>query len=241
MAIPKGGTFDRVQGLTALALALGAAIAAGCGGRTPSTPSPQPPSSVATPISTPTIVLGRPTDSSIVASVKGDAGLEVYLEYGATAGAYVSTTTPATVAANGLVQVVAGSLAPNTRYYYRLRYRSAAGGSYLADQERSFHTWRPSGETFTFVVQADPHMDVNSSAAVYGQTLANELADGPDFMIDLGDTSMVEKCSIDGTNSCATVSPASAETVWARNALMRSYFDLACHSVPLFMVLGNHD
>jgi hypothetical protein len=29
--------------------------------------------------------------------------------------------------------------------------------------------------------------------------------------------------------------------VWARNSLMRSYFDVACHSVPLFMALGNHD
>jgi hypothetical protein len=84
-------------------------------------------------------------------------------------------------------------------------------------------------------------MDENSSAAVYNQTLANELADRPDLLFDLGDTSMSEKCAIDGASPCAAPSPASAEKVWARNGLMRSFFEVACHSVPLFMALGNHD
>lgn len=240
--LSRGGELDGLAGEVVLGLAVWVVIVAGCGGgRTPVTPSPQPPASVSVPVPTPTVVLGRPTDSSIAASVKGEPGSEVYLEYGVAPAGYTGTTTPATVAANGLVQFTMRGLLPNTRYYYRARYRSGASGSYLAAAERSFHTWRLSGETFTFVVQADPHMDANSSAAVYSQTLANELADVPDFMFDLGDTSMAEKCAIDGTNLCATGSPASAESVWARNALMRSYFDLVCHSVPLFMVLGNHD
>jgi len=224
-------------------LALVTTVAAGCGGNgtTTPTPAPQLPSQAASPVSTPTVVLGRPTDASIVASVKGDAGSEVYLEYGLAPGSYTGTTIPATVGTNGLIQIVLQGLASGARYYYRVRYRGASAGTYQADKERSFHTWRPSGGTFTFVVQADPHMDVNSSAAVYSQTLANELADGPDFMMDLGDTSMVEKCVIDGTTLCATGMTSSVDAVWARNAMMRSYFDLACHSVPLFMVLGNHD
>jgi hypothetical protein len=60
-------------------------------------------------------------------------------------------------------------------------------------------------------------------------------------MVDLGDTSMVDKCVIDGTNLCANPSPPTLAGVQARNRMLRDYFEVACHSVPLFMVLGNHD
>jgi hypothetical protein len=227
----------------------------------------------AAPLTVPGIVLGRPTDVSIVASVSVAADAEVYLEYGTAPGIYTVQTVPQSGSRSGpiIIQVsgltadmryyyraryqtvpqsgsrsgpiiiqVSG-LTADMRYYYRARYRARTESIYAADTEHSFHTWRRPGGPFTFVVQADPHLDVNSSTAVYSRTLANELADQPDFMVDLGDTSMVEKCAVDGATLCAAPSPASAATVWARYSLVRSYFDLTCHSVPLFMVLGNHD
>jgi hypothetical protein len=205
-------------------------------------PSSSPASAeTAAPVSKPTVVLGRPTDASIVANIRGDAGSEVYLDYGVAPAAYGSRSTAATLQSNGLAAVALEGLSPDTKYYYRLRYRGSASAAYLADAERWFHTQRAAGGAFTFVVQADPHMDGNSSADVYGQTLANELADAPDFLFDLGDTSMVEKCAVAGSNGCSAPSPATADSVWARYGMMRSYFDRACHSVPLFMALGNHD
>jgi hypothetical protein len=208
--------------------------------------SPSPPSTPSTPTepaapSKPTIVLGRPTDASVVASVKGDAGTDLYFEYGTVSGSYSGQTRSESLPDSGLAVVGLAGLAPDTTYYYRTRYRARTATTYLSDVERTFHTKRLAGNGFVFAIQADPHMDGNSSAAVYSQTLANELADHPDFMFDLGDTSMVEKCAIDGTTNCATPSPATADSVRARYLLMRGYFDLACHSVPLFMVLGNHD
>jgi PKD repeat protein len=187
------------------------------------------------------IVLGRPTDSSIAASVVADPGTDVYLEYGTASGAYSNQTSAQTVPASGPAVVGITGLRPDTRYYYRARNRSRTDTDYRADTEHTFVTRRLPGNAFTFVVQADPHLDSNSSAAVYRQTLLNELADQPDFMVDLGDTAMVDKCAIDGSTLCATPPPSTAAGVWARNALMRSYFDVACHSVPLFMALGNHD
>jgi PKD repeat protein len=187
------------------------------------------------------IVLGRPTDGSNVASVMSDAGTEVYLEYGTASGSYSNQTPVQTVPASGPAVVGITGLRPDTRYYYRARLRARNESDYRADTEHSFATKRLPGNPFTFVVQADPHLDSNSSTAVYKQTLLNELADRPDFMVDLGDTSMVDKCAIDGPTLCAAPSPATQAGVWARNAMMRSYFDLACHSVPLFMALGNHD
>jgi PKD repeat protein len=187
------------------------------------------------------IVLGRPTDGSIVASVMADPGTDVYLEYDTASGSYSTKTAVQTVLASGPAVIGLMGLRPDTRYYYRARYRSRTDTDYRADTEHTFVTKRLPGNTFTFVVQADPHLDSNSSTAVYKQTLLNELADRPDFMVDLGDTSMVDKCVIDGSTLCASPSPATSAGVWARNAMMRSYFDAACHSVPLFMVLGNHD
>jgi PKD repeat protein len=187
------------------------------------------------------IVLGRPTDGSIVASVMSDAGTEVYLEYGTASGTYLSQSSVQTVPASGPAAIGITGLRPDTRYYYRARLRARNEPDYRADAEHAFATKRLPGNPFTFVVQADPHLDSNSSTAVYRQTLLNELADRPDFMVDLGDTSMVDKCAIDGSTLCAAPSPATQAGVWARNAMMRSYFDVACHSVPLFMALGNHD
>jgi hypothetical protein len=168
-------------------------------------------------------------------------GTDVYLEYGTASGSYSNQTSVQTVPASGPAVAGLTGLKPDTRYYYRARYRSRTEPDYRADTERSFATKRPPGNAFTFVVQADPHLDGNSSTSVYRQTLANELADRPEFMVDLGDVSMVDKCAIDGSTLCATPSPATPAGVWARNALMRSYFDMACHSIPLFMALGNHD
>lgn len=233
----------------ALAL-LGAAALTACGGGEPAssppssttppaatTPTPQPPATV----SVPRVILGRPTDVSIAASVMGDAGTEVFLEFGPASGSYPGASQRATLAADAPSVIGLTGLAPNTRHYYRVRYRARTETDFRADAERTFHTQRLPGSAFTFIVQADPHMDENSSSAVYAQTLANELADRPDLLFDLGDTSMSEKCAIDGTTLCASPSPATSDKVWARNALMRSYFDQACHSVPLFMALGNHD
>lgn len=57
----------------------------------------------------------------------------------------------------------------------------------------TFHTCRKPGSAFTFTIQADSHLDSNSSGDVYKSTLANIVADKPDFHIDLGDTFMTGK------------------------------------------------
>jgi len=234
---PTGRARSTARFVLAVGLALGCPAGSGCGdgSATPSTP----PS--ASSVSKPAVVLGRPTHSSIVAGVNADAATELYVEYGTTAGNYSRQTAPVAAQAGSVLLVGISSLAADTQYYYRVRYKAKNDTSYATDAEHFFHTKRAAGSPFTFVVQADPHLDANSSTAVYGQTLINELADRPDFMVDLGDTSMVEKCAVDGATLCANPSPATQATVAARYALVRSSFEQVCHSVPLFMALGNHD
>jgi len=121
-------------------------------------------------------------------------------------------------------------LVPNTLYYYRTRFRRPGEADFQSRDEHSFRTKRSSGETFVFDVEADPHLDENSSPDLYRRTLDNILADAPDFLIDLGDTFFSEKQPV-----------VNWDTVVARHLLFRTYFDRTCHSVPLFFALGNHE
>ncbi len=189
----------------------------------------------------PTIVLGRPTDSGIAASLRATADLDAYLEAGETTGTYSVQSAPVSIAANGTAIATLQGLRPGAAYFYRVRYRGRGASSFAGDAEHSFRTQRAPGSSFTFAIQADPHLDDNSSAAVYQRTLQNLLNDRPDFLIDLGDTSMSEKCAVVGTVLCSAPSPHTEASVTARTALARTYFENITHSVPLFLVLGNHD
>ncbi len=90
-------------------------------------------------------------------------------------------------------------------------------------------TRKPPGTPFTCIVEADPHLDENSSQQVYERVLDIMAGDQPDFAVDLGDSSMTEKLA------------ATAAEYAARNLLLRSYWDNIGASVPFFMALGNHD
>ena len=118
--------------------------------------------------------------------------------------------------------MVIGSLRPDTQYFYQLRTRGTN------TVEGAFHTQRSRGSPFTFTITADPHLDDRVSAEVYQSTLANALADAPDFHVDLGDTFMTEKHD-------------NRENAAKQYLAQRFYFGQLCRSTPLFLVLGNHD
>lgn len=109
---------------------------------------------------------------------------------------------------------------------YRYRVESTASTSLLAAGE--FRTAPPPGTSFRFVVQADSHLDDNTNPAVYMQTLANMAADRPDFLVDLGDTFMVDKFR-------------PFETAKSQYLAQRFYLGQPGLSLPLLLVTGNHD
>ncbi|MBX7213776.1 MAG: metallophosphoesterase, partial [Thermoflexales bacterium] len=80
-----------------------------------------------------------------------------------------------------------------------------------------------------FAVQADPHMDEQSSPTVYKQTLQGILDARPAFLIDLGDIFMIDK-----------LNDKSEAAIRERYVLMKGYYDLL-GSLPLHLVMGNHD
>ncbi len=81
-------------------------------------------------------------------------------------------------------------------------------------------------ETFCFDIQADSHLDENSSLLVYTQSLKSMAKDSPAFVVDLGDTFMTEKHK-DFRES-------------AGQYLAQHYY-MGLVDAPWFLSLGNHD
>ena len=175
-------------------------------------------------------ILGRPTNSTISINILCKQQAEVYWEYGTISGKYANKTTASTVTGELPFEYEISNLMADTQYYYRIRYRFSGSTAFLAGPEYTFHTARTVGTTFTFAIEADPHLDENSDTTSYALTLKNILSRNPDFLLDLGDTFFSEKQPLK-TQSVIT----------SRHLLLRSFFDNTCHSVPLFLVLGNHE
>lgn len=179
-------------------------------------------------------LLGKPEKTSISVKIMFADSVDVYAEYGTVSGTYTAQTSPQTAADSTMTEIVMNGLQPDTKYYYRLKYRYAGSGAYTARPEYSFHTARSAGTSFTFVVQADPHLDVQSDTEVYARCLQNQLDDQPDFMIDLGDFLMTDKL-----RNPSNVVP--YDTIPYRCNLLSSFYEKVCHSLPLFIALGNHE
>lgn len=179
-------------------------------------------------------MLFRPTDHSITLQAFIGQNAEACVQYGVESGHLTQQTAWQTVAADQAAEILVDNLTADTRYFYRLCYRFPGPGAMILRDEHTFHTQRSPGSTFTFVVQADPHLDVQSDTTLYRRCLQNQLADAPDFMIDLGDILMSDKLK----NAQGKIT---RDTVAYRCHLLRSYYETVCHSVPLFIALGNHE
>jgi hypothetical protein len=168
------------------------------------------------------LVLGLATDRSVTVSALCYQDTVGWIAYGTQQGKLGLQTPPRKFKSGEPVEIVLNELRPDTRYFYR--FHSALTNS----AEFTFHTARPPGSTFTFTLTADSHLDEQTDPVLYQRTLANALADGPDFHIDLGDTFMTEK-------------HASRAEAARQYLAQRYYFGRLCQSAPLFLVLGNHD
>lgn len=172
--------------------------------------------------------LCRPQKDSVTASVIAWEEIDVIISYGEKENALDRRTGAARLAPGAPQNLVLSGLEENKSYAYQVT-SLRPGGAATPGEIRHFHTPRAPGSSFRFVMQADSHLDTSTDVRVYQRTLANMLADRPDFAIDLGDTTMVDKF---GNLYFRAESQYKAQ---------RYYLGQLAHSVPLFMVLGNHD
>lgn len=176
-------------------------------------------------------ILGRPTHDSVTISILFDRDVDVFWEYGNKPGSYNQTTPTFPAKKDVPFEADLTGLNANTTYYYRTRYKDTGSSfPFLSGAEHSFHTPRPIGTSFSFAIEADPHLDANSIPEAYSLTLQNILLKKPDFMFDLGDNFMSEKEPVKNQ-----------QNITARHVLYRPYYGSVCHSVPLFLVIGNHE
>lgn len=175
------------------------------------------------------IILSRPTDQSVTLSVLAYRPITVYVAYAKVAGQSDKRTEECHLKKGEPVEFVLKGLEPDNRYFYQLYTRADTENKFKADGEGTFHTRRKHGSSFVFTLQSDSHLDQNTRPAVYERTLANALADKPDFHIDLGDTFMTDKYGKD------------YKAALPQYIAQRYYLGRISHSAPLFLVLGNHD
>ena len=166
--------------------------------------------------------------SNAVFAVKANMAAKAYIEYGYAPGKYVGKSAIITLKANVSQDLSLTKLTAGSKVYYRLRYLKYGSTTYLAKVAASF-TLPTNFSKSVFAVQADPHMDENSSADVYNATLSQIVKSAPAFLVDLGDIFMVDK-----------LADKSEKNIRARYELMKGYY-AKLQGLPLKIVLGNHD
>ena len=175
-------------------------------------------------------LLGVPSDKSIVFNALSDKAMTVYLAYGTSAGNLSLQTPTADFLANQPIDITMSGMNHNTQYFYQLYYKLTGENTFKTGTSGTFTTQRSPGQKFSFAVEADPHLDENSNYYTFRNTLQNEAKLKPDFMIDLGDNFMTEKFPI-----------VNSYYIEQRNLLYRNFWDNVCNSMPLYIVVGNHE
>ncbi len=178
-------------------------------------------------------ILGRPTDSAITMSILFDQQAEVYWKYGTTSGVYSVTTNTYIASADTTLMVDFSNLMPDTKYYYRTKYRlNGSSGAFNTGSEHSFHTQRALGSTFTFTIEADEHLcDIKGVRSLFQVCLENQALDQPDFMLSLGD-------NFGNDHNPTTITSNQLDSL---HKMYRPFFGSICHSIPLYLCLGNHE
>ena len=156
--------------------------------------------------------------------------MEIYFKYGPNSDDYEQQTNIFSLTKDEPYEMILDNLETDTRHFYSMYYRLPEQESFTISEEKIFHTQKQPNRSFTFAVHADPHLDEQSDTEVYNRCLSNTLADNPDFLIDLGDNFMSDK-----------LVEQNVQEVVNRHLLLRSFYNNICHSIPLFLVIGNHE
>jgi len=183
-----------------------------------------------------TVIIGRPTDTTVTLSVLAAADSECFLEYGQEKNRYSRKSVCFKVNAGIPHEYTLTGLIPNCRYYYRVQRRGAGDADFHAEAESTWITRRAAGSEFVFGVQGDSHPERAGkmfSAALYGQTLKNVADDHPDFYFMLGDDFSIERLI-----ERKEVTAAAVNQVYLRQ---RAWLGPVGRNTALFSVNGNHE
>ncbi len=165
------------------------------------------------------VIAGAPTTESIVLSIRGK--VEPTPQLVIRAGSKTIPSPKFALATSKPVEVPIRGLQPGTTYSYRLSQGDAK-------VEGRFTTARKPGEEFSFAIHADTHLDGNTDLKVLQRTQDNIVKDQPDFLVDLGDTFMVDKYP-------------NYKDASKQYEAQRYWFSRLGSQMSIFLCLGNHD
>ena len=177
-----------------------------------------------------TKLVGTTTSNSFTIAISATTTVRVYIEYGYSKTAIAGKTPFFNISKGSTQNISVTNLKANSLVYYKVKYAVGTSLNYSSLTQRSVKTL-PAATLASniFAVQADPHMDENSSAEVYEGTLKQIVAASPAFLMDLGDIFMVDK-----------LPNKSEANIRGRFELMKGYYQ-KLGNVPLKICLGNHD
>ncbi len=179
-----------------------------------------------------TELLGRPTANSITLNVVTGYATDAYVKYGTNSGIYTDSTTAQSFADTSPVVILISGLTGNTKYYYRLCYRSSGSAAYTVRDELTFVTARTPGSTYCFTITADSHLyDKKGVPDIMDSTMVNMAKENPDFLLDLGDT-------YGDDHNPTTITK---DTIWYNHLRLRPYFGQVCNSSAFYFCEGNHE
>lgn len=188
------------------------------------------------------IILGRPTNESVVIHVLAEEGTAVFAEYGETPDEYPFRTDEIEATVDGTAAIAVSGLDANSTYYYRVNYHDSGATEYRTGQRHSFRTQPPKGITFSFGVQGDSHperLGIMYSPDLYRLTMERVAADRPDLYFMLGDDFSISNQIPDyfqGDRS--TLTQRFVDDVYINQ---RRFLGIMAHSTALFPVNGNHE
>ena len=175
-------------------------------------------------------LVGVATSTTFTIAISASNNIRTYIEYGYSKSSIIGKSPLVSIGKGTTQNITVSNLKSNSLVYYRVKYAVGTSSNFAALTQRSIKTLAaPALSTNTFAIQADPHMDENSSAEVYEGTLKQIVAAAPAFLMDLGDIFMVDK-----------LANKSEANIRGRFELMKGFYQ-KLGNVPLKICLGNHD
>ncbi|MBN2794555.1 MAG: metallophosphoesterase family protein [Clostridia bacterium] len=181
-----------------------------------------------------TVIFGRPTYTSIAASITTYAENDVFVAYGENSGVYTSKTEIKSSNYKTPAEFILNGLEANKKYYYVIYFKGSHESNYSKSEEYSFSTPKLSGNSFNFVIQADSHLLNKADSDLYFKSMQTIAAFNPDFMFDLGDTFLMDN----GGNDINVLTQEDVNEIYRQQL---QYFDMVTRNAPLFLAIGNHE
>lgn len=188
------------------------------------------------------IILARPTTTTMTADICAQKESRVYIAYGLSPDTLSQRTEEALSSPSKPAFLVMKNLYAGRRYYYAVCFAysdtpadtGASAGVYNCTQTYHFEMPKTAGMPFNFTVQSDSHLLNKADRDLYTQNMNNIASLNPDFVFDLGDAFLIDNGGTDVTS----LTQKKVDDVFTEQL---PYFSIAARNAPIFLTIGNHE